>query len=35
MFPGLHPKDQFSVLLSAVDASLEKWNITGDCRLRH
>lgn len=35
VFPGFHPKQQFSFLLSVVDTSLKTRNITRDCRLRH
>lgn len=34
VFAGFHPKQQFSFLLSVVDISLKKWNITRGFRLR-
>lgn len=34
VFPGFNPKQQFSVLLSVVDTSLKRLNITRACRLR-
>lgn len=34
VFPGLHPEQQFSFLLSVVDTVLKKWNVTRAHRLR-